>query len=181
MSASTYLVIDTETCGLNPRYHQIVQLSALRCDSFTGDVVEEFDSYVHPYTYNFTPEASAINGLTRSSECLQMAPDKAVVAERFKEFIKDDDHFVGYNLKFDLRMIRACEEFNAVIPTQAKMKVLDLLPLIRKLKLPVPKNKLSIVCEHFGYTANFHNSLDDCKATNFLFRLLLDRRLKSSK
>jgi len=166
-----YVIFDTETSGLDPRYNEVLSLSAVKCNAKSGEIIEEFDSLLKPTKdCKFSDEAMLVNGISKSK--LQSAPDKIEVYKSFLKFIGDSCPILGYNVGFDKKMITADMARVGLYDVIVEKRFIDILPMVRKKKLPIGRNKLSMVCEHLGYTANFHNSLEDCRATNFVFKTL---------
>ena len=106
--AGEFLVLDTETSGLNAGYHEIVQIAVI---NQAGDVL--LDTYVQPQCPERLIErgdgvsASDINGIT--PDMLTAAPTWPEVAEQLRQIVAGKP-VVIYNAAFDEAMIAGdCE------------------------------------------------------------------------
>ncbi len=152
---SSYVIIDTETTGLDPHSDKIIQLSAILYNP-EGYPVESFNTYINP-GIPIPPSASRINGITDDMVC--NAPTIEEVQESFVAFCRNL-LLVGYNVPFDLRFLAAA------FPSHFdEREYVDLLSICRSC-LPAPDYKLETVASLLGYAPErgFHDSLADCEA-----------------
>ena len=84
------VVIDTETTGLSPIYHEILQLSIV---SINGEVL--FDSYFKPVAESWD-SAQAVNGI--SPGMVKDAPTLAEKIAEISEILYFCDEIIGYNV-----------------------------------------------------------------------------------
>lgn len=164
----TLSVIDIETTGLKSSTNYILQLSAVKVDSSTFEVVDRFDEYVKPaFPYEIEQGAFEAHGLTK--EFIEKNGKPLIeVAEAFVEFIGDDD-ILSYNgIRFDIPFIY--EDFNRVgiDPGIVHHRLLDSY-LIEML---VNSHKLSQTYQRYtGDEAECaHNSLCDVIMTAEVFK-----------
>lgn len=90
-----FVVIDTETTGLNPDHDRVVEIAAVRYRD--GYPFERLETFVDP-GIPIPPEASAIHGITDAT--VRTAPYLAEVDERLREFV-GDALVVAHNAPFD--------------------------------------------------------------------------------
>lgn len=171
-----YVIFDTETSGLNQYRNEVLSLAAVKAMTATGEIVDTFYSLVKPSERCvFEDKAMEVNGL--DMEELRKASDKKSVYSSFLNFIGESCPLMAYNIPFDRRMLDADMERAGIVNAINPKRFIDILPMVRYKALPIPNNKLAVVCEHLGYKSdNFHNSLEDCKATNYVFRKLFFRQ-----
>ena len=107
------LIFDTETSGLYPGYHVILQLSYQIVDSDSWETKKSVNHYF-PWPAErgrVTQEAICVNGLTEEFLATQQLSDRKTALE---EFIADKDAcdlLVAHNLEFDKNFIIAsCQE-----------------------------------------------------------------------
>jgi hypothetical protein len=93
-----YLVLDTETTGLDPAVDRIVELAASLVDVAAGTVTPVFDERVNPGR-PIPPEASAIHHL-RDRDVAHAAPWEEVWA-RFQATVPAHDALLAHNAPFD--------------------------------------------------------------------------------
>ena len=162
------LVIDTETTGLES-HDEIIQFTALR-----GDGVILYNSYHKPERLSAWPEAEAINGISPDNvvQCLPFRSARATVEKLFSA----SRMVIGYNLPFDLRMIR-----QGGVELPMALEYLDIMdPFARlywKASGLVEKSSwvsLSIAADYYHYapSGNYHDSLEDCRATLYVFQCM---------
>ena len=83
-----YLVIDTETTGLNPTKHGLIQMAALALDSEL-QIVAEYNEYIcPPEGTEFDPEAQLIHNIPRKT--INSGLSYTEFADSFIDFISDN-------------------------------------------------------------------------------------------
>lgn len=88
ISIAKYLVIDTETTGLNPTKHGLIQMAALALDSEL-QIVAEYNEYIcPPEGTEFDFEAQAIHNIPRST--VDNGLNYTEFADSFIDFISDN-------------------------------------------------------------------------------------------
>ena len=93
-----YIVLDTETTGLNSSEDELLQISII---DNQGNTL--FDEYIKPLFNKCWDNAMAINGITPD-----MVSDKPNIIEYKKELnsiLNSTDVIVGYNTQFDLSFL----------------------------------------------------------------------------
>lgn len=160
-----FIFLDTETTGFRTS-DEILQLSIIDDEA---NVL--FDKYFKPEHNDSWPGAEQVNHISPD-----MVADKGRFIDSKKEIEKiltDADLIVGYNLQFDIRMLKQ----NGIKFTE-DYKLCDImLPFAAIYKEPDPKRpgqyryqKLSKCAEYYGYKgSNYHNALGDCFATLYCF------------
>lgn len=113
------IFLDSETNGLDPKKHQILEIALQIHDMATGERKETFHSLVAPSQESWQhthPNSLKINGF--SYEELQGAPSSSLVADRIQEcFFRQKIHrntavFICQNPSFDRAF------FAGLIPTE---------------------------------------------------------------
>lgn len=179
------LYIDTETTGLDSRYHGITQLSAIAV--IDGDEVGVFDMQINPFdnaAVGMIDEKSlAITGKTRKT--IESGVRSRDAIARFADFLErnipagQEWQPAGYNVQFDLDFISAAawrwkidQRINAVMSHRS----IDILAFVRAVTPAMPplkSGKLADVCAHFDIHLDAHNSMNDIIATRQLYKQLL--------
>jgi DNA polymerase III subunit epsilon len=188
-----YLVYDVETTGLEPGYHEIIQLGAV----LYNDRWEQLDTYlsnVYPqYPDRFSIPASQVHNLTVAD--LADAPMIYDVIEDFEDWLLG--HVGGHQrLRDSLRQVVVCGQnvttdvnFMRFAYREAKVgwefshRVLDLFVLanfyfriLRANKIATPKSLgLGAISEFFGLARadETHNALEDSLLTGKCLRIIL--------
>ena len=111
-----YIVLDTETTGLNAAEDELLQVSIIDEE---GNVL--FDSYIRPTQHTEWAEAERIHHI--SPEMVDEAPTIAEVMPEINDIFKRYDKIVGYNLKFDKAFLEnnGAEFLNAEYADAMKM------------------------------------------------------------
>lgn len=163
-----YIVIDTETTGLNAAEDELLQVSIIDNE---GAVL--FDSYIKPTQHTEWAEAERINHI--SPEMVAEAPTIAEVMPEINDIFKRYDKIVGYNLKFDKAFLenKGAEFLNAEYADVMKM----FAPIYGEWndqRGSYKWQKLTTAADYYGYDwsehKEAHNSLGDCYATLHVYK-----------
>ncbi len=163
---NTYVIIDIETTGLDPRSDAIIEVAAVALQG--NDILDEFTTLVNPHR-EIPPHITQMTGIT--DEMVVDAPTMFKVRSRLRAIL-GDHILVGHNVGFDLGFLR--EERLGVgnhrLDTATLASILvpeagrySLESLVRALNLPDPAG---------GQT---HRALDDAEQTVELFLALRER------
>lgn len=142
MSDIRELVMDTETTGLEPGEHRIVEIGVVEMLNHvpTG---RTYHQYINPRR-SMPSEAEAIHGISEA-----FLTDKPVfedIAEAFIEFIGDGT-LVIHNAKFDVKFLNF--ELGLLKKTPIQMdRVIDTLEMARN-RFPGAQNSLDGLCRRF--------------------------------
>ena len=151
------VILDTETTGLNPANHRIVEIGCVELENFVG-TGRTFQTYVNPER-PMTEDAFAVHGL--DDKFLGDKPLFAAVARDFVDFIGDAP-VIAHNAGFDMGFVDA-ELARAGLPPLKPTKVIDTVALARK-KFPGAPASLDALCRRFGIDASertLHGALLD--------------------
>ena len=137
------IVLDTETTGLEPPDHRIVEIGALELINHipTG---RTFHEYINPERL-MPAEAQAIHGISDAD--LDGKPLFRDIAEKFTAFI-GDAMLVIHNAAFDVKFLNA-ELERWQFPAIQMNRVSDTLEMARK-RYPGAQNSLDGLCRRFG-------------------------------
>lgn len=179
-----YVVVDTETTGLDPQYCGLIEASALRVRG--GRVTDSFSSLIRPpklelycggewiegYVDKF------ITGLTGiTNEMLDAAPKPEEVLPGLADFL-GEDVILGHNVNFDVSFLY--DAFWDYLGQPLRNDYIDHLRIARKLLPELPHHRLSDVAAHLGVSyEGAHRSLTDCRITNECYLKLREAALKS--
>lgn len=178
------LCFDTETTGLDPTQHEIVQLSGCIATGETAGSMEPrswFDFRARPdHPDRASPEALAVTGYYTLAEMASW-PRRDTMYQMFIDLLgKHVDKFdkqdklqpFGYNVDFDMRHL---SEFARTfdpkygIGSYAGWHKLDVLARLHWSLFAsgqsVASRKLSAICEIYHIGLRAHDSLEDIRAT----------------
>ena len=153
--SESYVILDTETTGLNPYSDKIIQLSAIKYGK-DGSPIDFYNTYLNPGC-PIPSSASKINGIT--DKMVAKAPSAEQIQEQFLSFI-GKSLIVGYNTTFDLRFLNYT--FSEAFSGRSYVDVLS----VSRLMLALPDYKLETVASSVGFAPDhsFHDSFSDCEA-----------------
>ena len=161
----SFVCIDLETTGLNPKKDKIIDIGAVRVEN--GKVVDTFETFVNPHR----PLEEHIVELTGiHPEDLQDAPDIAEVLPRVMEFV-GQDVLLGHSILFDYSFLK-----KAAVDRKLKFERLgvDTLKISRKFLPDLESRTLDFLCKHYEIPHVAHRALEDAKATVELYFKLRD-------
>ena len=145
---SAYVVIDTETTGLDPAWDQLIEVAAVRFEN--GEIIDSFSSLVKPGSIRKTaPDGTEyelfvdqfiteLTGIT--NEMLAGAPEPDEVMPMLISFI-GDSVLVAHNANFDINFIYDTVEWSCA--THFKNDFVDTLRIARKVFPELQHHRLS--------------------------------------
>lgn len=149
-----YVVFDLETTGLHPKTCQIIQLAAVHF--VDHHEVDRFSTYIDPRC----PIPADITQLTGiSDETVAGAPHIEDVFMDFVRFLRTAPFVTGWNVSFDLDFLSAAIEQDI----STYLHPFDTMLLYGRVA-GRPHSRLSDACAEIGFSAHFHDALDDCRA-----------------
>lgn len=153
-----FVVIDIETTGLDPRYDDIIELSALRV--IDGEIEEEFSELIN-IGYDVSGFITEYTGI--SNKMLKRAETIDKVLPRFLTFVGEDS-LVGYNVHFDVNFIydNTLKCFNKYFSNN----IIDVMRLAKNLVKDSKNHKLQTIAEYLNVDFDkLHRGIIDCKVT----------------
>ena len=170
--------IDTETTGLSPRRHEVIDIWARRVRADTLDLVAEAGGLVLPKRIDEAdPEALAINGYDPDRWAAEARPWADVWAE--VEPLIDGATIVAHNIAFDARMINAAcirDSCASIVNHDAGIDTVDLAQPLKASGL-VGSVSLDTLVGHFGIEidgALAHSARGDVLRTVEVYRRLVE-------
>lgn len=174
-SGDRCLVIDTETTGLNPYEHELLECSII---DTKGEVL--FHSYVRPCAEAW-PEAQAVNGIT--PEMVKDAPTISQLREDISRVLSQASTIIGYNTDFDFAFL-----LNNGIAVPCDADFVDVMRLFAPIygewsesRQDYKWQSLVNCAGHYGYNWNAqpgqpHDSLADCRATLYCYQKIMEEK-----
>jgi len=164
LSCEEYIVLDTETTGVDPQRDDVIEVAAVRVR--LGEMVDEYQALIRPT--KSVGDSESVHGL--SDELLQAeGRDAATVLNEFHRFIGDSP-VAGHNVQFDLRMLHAQAERAGV--TMRFHESFDSLTYARRL-LRQDSYRLGDLADALQLPVEpTHRALDDVKTTVHLLKQL---------
>lgn len=182
--------LDTETTGLDQKKDSIIQLSCIV--RVNGEETERHNWFMKPYKSNpVAEESTKVHGITQ--EQAEQFPDDEIALREFREMMdrynlgkydtstgrKIKAYIVGYNVNFDLQMIKEWFEARSYFDLWKKTysPVMDVMtmaifPLAIKGIRPHMKDFKLVTLYKTIFNEEFegaHNSMKDVEATVRLY------------
>lgn len=161
----TYVSIDLETTGLNPKRDRIIEIGAIRVEQ--GEITEEFSSFVNPGR-KLEERITELTGIR--DEDLAEAPELDEVFPRLLEFMGELP-LLGHSILFDYSFLK-----KAAVDRKLTFErsAVDTLKIARKYLPDLPHRNLEYLCRYYEIPHHAHRALEDAKATDQLFRKLTE-------
>lgn len=173
-----FYVVDVETTGLRSDYHEVNEISIIRCK----DRVQLTEFIKCQY-----PERASLDALTitrKSMADLRIGKSKAEVVNNVDKFLNEDGltpaHrcFIAHNYSFDKKFIHALyEQVGKVCPVNLWLCTMELSKQYAKqLGIIKPKVNLHAACDMVGIKkiSEAHTSKLDSRNTYFLHKDLVE-------
>ena len=165
---TSYLTIDLETTGLDPKKDKIIEIGAARV--INGEIKETFQKLINPGR-KLTNQIMKITGL--SDIDLRKEPSISQVMEQFAEFVnKDELPILGHSVLFDYSFLK-----RAAINNNSKFEKngIDTLKIARKFLPELEKRSLEYLCRYYNISHHPHRALEDAIATHFLYQKMKEQ------
>lgn len=161
-----YCVLDLETTGFSPRFHEIIEVGILRIRD--NNIVQRYSHLVAPQHSYINAKIQSLTGI--SPEMVADQPSIDELRYEILDFIGQDP-IVGHNLSFDMNFLTAalCRDIDNIC--------IDTLPIARQLFPELGRHRLSDLTEYLCLSCNEHRALADCVATKELFDVEKNRIL----
>lgn len=161
----SYISIDLETTGLNPRRDRITEIGAIKV--IDGAVTETFSTLVNPGR-KLDPEIAALTGIR--DEELECAPVIGQVLPGLLDFLEDLP-FLGHSILFDFSFLKKAAVDQRI---EFRKQAVDTLRIARKYLSHLEHRSLDFLCLHYGIPHQAHRALEDAVATEALYRRLAE-------
>ena len=160
-----FVVVDTETTGLNGEYDRIVELSAVKFKN--NQPIAIFETLINPKC-NIPYNTIRVHGIT--NEMVKDAPTIAQVIEDFDQFLEDLP-IVGHNLLFDLKFIHYSG--STILQNHTFYCTYRIASKRIPKPYPIQNHKLGTLCNYYNIqNNNQHRAYADAYATGILFKKL---------
>lgn len=161
----TYVSIDLETTGLNPKRDRIIEIGAIRVEQ--GQIVEEFSTFVDPGR-KLEERITELTGIR--DEDLADAPQLDEVFPQLLEFMGELP-LLGHSILFDYSFLKKAAVDRKIT---FERSAVDTLQVARKYLPELPHRNLGYLCQYYEIPHHAHRALEDAKATDRLFRKLAE-------
>ena len=159
----TYICIDLETTGLNPKMDKIIEIGAVKV--IDGKVTDTFSTIVNPGRI-LEERVSELTGITNDK--LENAPYIEDILPALEDFLEDLP-LLGHRILFDYSFLKKAMVTNK---RSFERKGIDTLRIARRFLPSLEHRTLEFLCKHYGIPHTAHRALEDAKATSELYQIL---------
>lgn len=160
-----YAIVDIETTGGKPHYHDITEIAIVITDG--RQVLDRFSSLVYT-SKDIPPFIQALTGIT--SDLIKSAPPFRAIASKVFDMLRDRV-FVAHNVNFDFKFVNYHLQDCGYLLTGKK---LCSVRLARKIFSGLPSYSLGRLCHSLGIqVTGRHRAMGDALATTELFHRML--------
>jgi DNA polymerase-3 subunit epsilon len=163
MSEPRNIVLDTETTGIGPEFHRLLEIAALEFIPSTGGILTPYHVVINPQR-DVPDEAAAVHGWT--TEKLLDKPLLAEVADEFLAFV-EGAHVVIHNARFDVGFLDTeLDRIGKPKLSTVAASITCTLVEARTWMRDLPRHTLDVLCTHFNIDRSkrvLHGALIDCE------------------
>lgn len=160
MKQKTYVCVDLETTGLNPKTGKIIEIGAVRVEN--GVRMETFETFVNPACL-LPSKITELTGIT--DEMLKGAPEIGEVLPDLMAFLREDV-LLGHSVLFDYSFIKKAAVNNRM---KFERQGIDTLKIARHFLPELESRSLDFLCGHYAIPHKAHRALADAEATCLLY------------
>lgn len=159
----SYVSIDLETTGLNPKRDKIIEIGAVRV--IEGQLTERFSSLVNPGR-KLDGHVVELTGIR--DEDLQQAPCLEEIFPELTVFL-GDSVLLGHSVLFDYSFLKKAAVNQKL---SFEKKAVDTLKIARKVLPQLEHRNLGYLCAYYRIPHQPHRALADAEATSRLYTCL---------
>ncbi len=160
---NSYVCIDLETTGLNPKIDRIIEIGAVKVAE--GRIVDTFSTYVNPGR-KLEERIVELTGIVQ--EQVDDAPEITQVLPELIIFLEDYP-LLGHRILFDYSFLKKAavnQKFSF------EKQGIDTLRIARCFLPELEKRSLEFLCKHYEIPHHAHRALADAEATSVLYQKL---------
>ena len=162
----SYVCIDLETTGLNPKTDKIIEIGVVRVAD--NRVIEEWETFVNPGRM-IGERITELTGIR--DEQLEPAPTIEEVLPKLLEMV-GDSVLLGHSVLFDYSFVKKAAVNQKL---SFEKEGIDTLKIARKYLADLESRSLPCLCRYYGISHNAHRALHDARATVELYGKLAEQ------
>lgn len=163
---NSYVSIDLETTGLNPKSDKIIEIGAVCV--VDGKPTERFSTFVNPGR-KLEERIVELTGI--HDEDLQDAPTIEEVWPTLVEFL-GDSILLGHSILFDYSFLKKAAVNQKL---DFEKQAIDTLKIARRFLTELEHRSLDYLCEYYKIPHQAHRALADAEATSELYQRLVEQ------
>ncbi len=162
---NSYVSIDLETTGLNPKKNKITEIGAVKVKD--GVITERFETLVNP---GVKLDERIVELTKITDEDLKAAPFIEEVFQKLLDFMEDLP-ILGHSILFDYSFLKKEASYERI---PFEKNGIDTLKIAKKYLGDLEHKSLGFLCEHYGIKHNAHRAYEDALATHELYKKLVE-------
>lgn len=162
---NTYISIDLETTGLNPKQDKMIEIGAVKVEN--GIITDTFCQLINPGR-RLEERIVELTGITE--EDLEGKPYIEEVFSKLMDFLGDYP-LLGHSVLFDFSFLKKAAVNQKLT---FEKKAVDTLKIARKYLADLEHRSLDYLCEYYGIPHHAHRALADAEATHMLYLRLAE-------
>ncbi len=166
---NTYISIDLETTGLNPKLDKIIEIGAIKV--VEGQITDTFSTFVNPGR-KLEERITRLTGITQGQ--VDSAPEIEQLLPELMLFLEDMP-LLGHRILFDYSFLKKA----AVNQKKSfEKKGVDTLRIARVFLPDLQKRTLEYLCQYYQIPHIAHRAIEDAQATHNLYQLMAEHFAK---
>lgn len=161
----SYVCIDLETTGLDPRRDKIIEIGVVRIER--GETVEEWETFVNPGR-KLPERIVELTGIHDGD--LSGAKPIGEVLPELLGFL-GEDVLLGHGILFDFSFLKKAAVNERM---SFERQGIDTLKIARKYLKNLESRSLGALCKHYEIPHSAHRALGDARATAVLYQKLVE-------
>ena len=162
----SYVCIDLETTGLNPKTDKIIEIGIVKVEE--NRIVKEWETLVNP-DRKLEERIIELTGIR--DEQLSSAPSIDEVLPQLLD-IAGDSVLLGHSVLFDYSFVKKAAANRRL---SFERTGIDTLKIARKYLADLESRSLPCLCRHYGIRHSAHRALHDAEATVELYQKLAEQ------
>lgn len=163
---NSYVCIDLETTGLNPKTDRIIEIGAVKV--VEGRIADTFSTYVNPGR-KLEERIVELTGIAQ--EQVDDAPEIIQVLPGLVAFLEDYP-LLGHRILFDYSFLKKAAVNQKI---SFEKQGIDTLRIARCFLPELEKRSLEFLCKHYEIPHHAHRALADAEATSVLYQKLAEQ------
>ena len=161
----SYVSLDLETTGLNPRLDRIIEIGALKVEN--GEIADTFCTFVNPGR-GLEERITDLTGI--EDKDVEGAPYIEEILPDLFQFLSDLP-LLGHSVLFDFSFLKKAA-VDLKIPFEKN--AVDTLKIARKYLTALERRSLDYLCDYYKIPHRAHRALEDARATHVLYGKLAE-------
>lgn len=157
---NSYVSLDLETTGLNPRLDRIIEIGAVKV--IDGEIRDTFCTFVNPGR-RLEERITNLTGI--EDKDLEGAPYIEEVLKDLFPFLEDFP-FLGHSVLFDFSFLKKAA---VDLKYSFEKSAVDTLKIARKYLAGLEHRSLDYLCGYYQIPHRAHRALEDAAATHVLY------------